>query len=63
MVVAENSRPLVAASIAVTTIKSDDQGNTRIIKGSTHNTCRDDVAVALALLAGAYQRANQRVTP
>ena len=62
MVVAEDSRALVKASIAVATVKNDDQGNTRIVKGSTHNTCRDDVAVALALLAGAYQRANQRAT-
>ena len=33
MVVAEDSRPLVEASIAVATVKQDDQGNTRDCEG------------------------------
>ena len=54
--VPESDRPLVAASLAVTEVKNDDQGNTRIVKSSA-NTARDDVGAALALVAGAYWRA------
>lgn len=50
------SLPLLSTSIAVTTVKGDDQGNTRIVK-SKHNCARDDVAAALTLAAGALSRA------
>ena len=55
--VEEQSRPLLAASLAVAMVKNDDQGNTRLVKSGTHNTARDDVAAALTLAAGVYQRA------
>ena len=48
--------PLLIASLAVATVKNDDQGSVRLIKNSTANAARDDVAVALTLAAGAYQR-------
>ena len=58
--VAETSRPLLAASLAVALVKSDDQGNTRLSKKGSHNACRDDVAAALVLGAGVYQRARSQ---
>ena len=57
--VAEDSRMLLAASLAVAHVKNDDQGSTRLVKRSTNNTARDDVAAALCLGAGAYKRAEQ----
>ena len=61
LAVAEDSRLLLAASLAVASVKHDDQGNTRMVK-SPNNTARDDVAAALVLAAGANQRA-ERPTP
>ena len=52
----EGSRALLAASLSVALVKNDDQGNTRLVKRSTNNTARDDVAAALVLAAGAYSR-------
>ncbi len=52
-------RDLVTASLAVATVKNDDQGNCRIEKRGTNNTARDDVAQALALAAGAWDRASK----
>ena len=60
MVVSEESRPLVAASLSVALVKSDDQGSTRLVKKGTNNTARDDVAAALTLVAGAYMRAERK---
>ena len=60
--VSQESRSLIAASLAVATVKSDDQGSTRLVKGS-NNTARDDVAAALLLAAGAYMRDSQRPAP
>ncbi len=57
LAVAESSRPLLIASLAVATIKNDDQGNTRLVKRNKNNLARDDVAAALTLAAGAYHRA------
>ena len=54
--VEETSRPLLAASLAVAMVRNDDQGNTRLTKKSSNNTSRDDVAAALVLGAGVYQR-------
>ena len=50
------SRLLFAASLADSTVKNDDQGNTRLTKRSTDNAARDDVAAALLLGAGAWDR-------
>ena len=55
--VAETSRPLLAASLAVAMVRNDDQGNTRLTKKASNNTSRDDVAAALVLGAGVFQRA------
>ena len=54
----EGSRALLIASLSVAYIKSDDQGNTRLAKDGKHNKARDDVAAALLLAAGAFERAN-----
>ena len=51
------SRPLLAASLSVAMVKNDDQGNTRLVKKGSNNASRDDVAAALVLGAGVYQRA------
>ena len=53
----EHSRPLLAASLSVAMVKNDDGGNTRLVKKASNNTSRDDVAAALVLGAGVYQRA------
>ena len=50
------SRSLVAASLSVATVKNDDSGNFRLIKGASNNTSRDDVAIALTYAAGAVVR-------
>lgn len=64
LTVAEESRPLLAASLAVAMVKSDDQGNTRLVKRDAfNNTSRDDVAAGLTLVAGAFDRANKAVAP
>ena len=42
--VAESSRPLLAASLSVALVKNDDQGNVRLSKNGSNNTARDDVA-------------------
>ena len=53
---AEDSRALVAAGLSVAQVKSDDQGNTRLVK-TKNNVSRDDVPAALLLAAGAFDRA------
>ena len=54
-------RGLVQASLAVSEIKNDDQGNTRLTKGGKRGeTARDDVSSALALAAGALSRTPSR---
>ena len=53
----EGSRALLIASLSVAYIKNDDQGNTRLAKDGKHNRARDDVAAALLLVAGAFERA------
>ena len=54
--VAENSRSLIGASLAAALVKNDDAGSVRLIKRGTHNTARDDVAAALTLAAGSFER-------
>ena len=58
--VEESSRPLLAASLAVCLVKNDDQGNVRLVKKGSNNLCRDDVAAALVLGAGVFQRAQSQ---
>ena len=50
------SRSLLTASLSAATVKSDDQGNTRLAKHGHNNTARDDVATALTLAAGEFAR-------
>ena len=54
------SRLVLAASLSAAMVKNDDQGSTRMVKRSTNNTARDDVAAALVLGAGALARALAR---
>ena len=56
----EQSRPLLAASLSVAMVRNDDQGNTRLVKKGNNNCSRDDVAAALVLAAGVYQRARSQ---
>ena len=54
------SRALLAASLSVAMVKNDDQVNTRLVKKGANNASRDDVAAALVLGAGVYQRARSQ---
>ena len=58
--VAEGSRALLAASLGVAMVKSDEQGSTRMVKRGSSNEARDDVAAAFVLAAGAFERAMAR---
>ena len=61
--VAESSRPLLAASLSVALVKNDDQGNVRLSKNGSNNTARDDVAAAVALCRDggvSYHRAGRK---
>ena len=50
------SRSIVEHSLSRATVKNDDQGSFRLVK-HRNNEARDDVAAALLLAAGAWQRA------
>ena len=50
------SRALIAASLSVAMVKNDDQGSVRLSKRGSHNQARDDVAAALLLAAGEWER-------
>ena len=60
LAVLPESRALMATSLTVALVKNDDQGNMRLIKNGTNNQCRDDVAAALVLAAGALDRHGSR---
>ena len=62
MVVSEESRSMVSAAMSRATVLNDDAGNVRLQKQATNNTARDDVAAALVLGAGAWERASSRPT-
>ena len=47
---------LLIASLAAARVETDTSGNARLVKKGTHNTGRDDVAAALVLAAGAFER-------
>ena len=55
-----DSRLLIAASFMFAKVKNDEQGNCRLVKRGTNNTARDDVAAALTLAAGAWERDRSR---
>ena len=55
---------LVLESLIAATVRHDDQGNTRLVKADPfNNTGRDDVAQALVLAAGAWEREHNRPSP
>ena len=54
--IAPEARDLMAASLAAAKVESDTSGNSRLVKRSTNNEGRDDVAVAFTLAAGAVLR-------
>ena len=54
----ESSRLLLAVSLAAAKVENDSSGNSRIVKRSRTNQARDDIAVALTLAAGAFERAS-----
>ena len=58
-----DSRLLIAASLMFAMVKNDDAGNCRLVKRGTNNTARDDVAAALLLAAGAWERERSRPAP
>ena len=51
---------LLAASLSVSKVKTDDAGSVRLVKKGTNNCARDDVAAALLLAAGALARLLRR---
>ena len=55
----KGSRALLETSLSAAMVKSDDQGNTRLVKKGTQNASRDDVAAALVLAAGASARKSE----
>lgn len=58
--VEKGSRNLVSASLSRSKVLNDKAGNTRMEKDGSGNTARDDVAFALVLAAGAWERASAR---
>ena len=62
MAVDEGSQALLATSLAQAMVKSDDAGNTRLVKKGNNNTSRDDVAQGLVLAAGALARKPKTAT-
>ena len=61
--VAPGAAALLGASLAVATVRNDDQGNVRLSKAGADNTARDDVAAALTLAAGGAVRRPVRRAP
>ena len=57
--VAECSRSLLAASLSAAMVKNDDAGSFRLVKKGFNNRARDDVASALVLAAGLFERTAQ----
>ena len=61
--VAPESRALLVASLSAARVRADDAGNVRMLKAGTNNQARDDVAAALTLAAGAWERSVSRPSP
>ena len=59
----EGSRLLLAASLSQAMVKGDDSGSVRLTKRGTNGEARDDVAAALTLVAGAFDRAETAPPP
>ena len=59
--VAPGAAALITTSLAVSKVVSDDQGSVRLAKDVKNNVARDDVAAALLLAAGAFDRAGSSV--
>ncbi len=57
------SKALLTASLAVATVRNDDQGSCRLEKRGSNNQARDDVAAALLLAAGSFERSKGHWTP
>ena len=53
----KSSRSLLEASLSVAQVKNDDAGSFRLVKKTSNNESRDDVAAAFCLAAGAFARA------
>ena len=53
---APESRSLLEASLAVAVVAHDKRGNVELVKSGNNNCSRDDVAAALVLAAGAFER-------
>ena len=56
LAVDEGSRALLETSLSTAMVKSDDAGNTRLVKKTNNNQSRDDVAQGLVLACGAMAR-------
>ena len=56
------SQALLATSLSQAMVKSDDAGNTRLVKKGNNNTSRDDVAAGLVPAAGALARKPKAAT-
>ena len=52
------SRSLLMVSLSAAYVQNDNAGNSRLIKKSSDNKARDDVAAAATLAAGAWERAS-----
>ena len=52
------SRSLLVVSMGAAYVQNDNAGNSRLIKKSSDNKARDDVAAAATLAAGAFERAS-----
>ena len=60
LTIEESTRPLLAASLSEAYVKNDETGNVRLAKRGSNNKARDDVAAALCLAAGAFDRTPAR---
>ena len=56
LTVAQESRPIMEASLAVAMVANDDAGSVRLIKRGANNQSRDDVCAAWLIAAGARAR-------
>ena len=56
--ISSGSRNLLVVSMSSAYVESDKAGNSRLIKRSSDNKARDDVAAAATLAAGAWERAS-----
>ncbi len=55
-VVDPESRDMMVLSLSRAMVQTDDVGNARLVKRGTHSDGKDDIAAALTLAAGAWDR-------